>query len=344
MSAPNAPPSAPPRRFEWRLDVSEAVPLDGRFELAATLIAPAASDDAPPVDTLLFCLPGGFLSRRYFDLAAPDEMDESGGAGDASGRRYSFAEAMARRGLAVLAVDPLGVGDSTRPDPPELGFGIGVDEVVRANQAALVRALERLAAGSVPGLEIRRSLGVGHSMGSLLTVEQQALARAHDALVLFSFTTRGTPAFLDDTMRRYAGEPGRLRAEMPDLVRRTMGTPYPERAEGPESDRRAAFGVGTAPGDAEEALHAASTRLFAAGGLTAMIPAGAAPAAARVDVPVLMVFADHDLHDDRSTRQELPNVPSLTTFELSDAWHCHFVANTRETLWHVVADWIAQRA
>ncbi len=343
MSAPAPSETAPPRRFEWRLDVSDAVPLDGRFELAATLVAPAPSDDAPPVDTLLFCLPGGFLSRRYFDLAAPDEQTDMPAAAASRGRRYSFAEAMARRGFAVLAVDHLGVGDSTRPDPPELGFGIGVEEVVRANQAALDAALERLAAGAVPGLEIRRSLGVGHSMGSLLTVEQQALARAHAALVLFSFTTRGTPAFLDDAMRSYAGDPVRLRAEMPELVRRTMGTPYPERADGPESDRRAAFGVGTAPPEAEEALHAASTRLFAAGGLTAMIPDGATPAAERVDVPVLMVFADHDLHDDRSTREELPKVPSLDTFELPDAWHCHFVANTRETLWRLVVDWIARQ-
>lgn len=71
-----------------------------------------------------------------------------------------------------------------------------------------------------------------------------------------------------------------------------------------------------------------------------MIPGGFAPPAAEIDVPVMMIFGDHDLHDDRHTREELPRSPSVTTYCLEDAWHCHFVSNNRETLWLRVSDWI----
>ena len=178
-------------------------------------------------------------------------------------------------------------------------------------------------------------------MGSMLTVEQQALAQPHDALALFSFSTQGTPRFIDDTMRAYANDPNRLRREIGELARTTMGLPYPERAVDSEDNRRAAFGVGTAGDKAEGALHQAATNLLAVGGLMSMVPGGFAPPAEKIDVPVYMLVGDHDLHDDRHTRDELPNSPSITTFILDDCWHCHFVANTREVLFERLHDWLA---
>lgn len=331
LAAANPPT---PVRATWLLDVSDAVPLAGRFEIAASWIAPPelAAGSAVP---LLVCLPGGFLSRHYFDL---------GTDGD---RRYSFAEAMVARGYAVLAFDHLGVGDSTKPVPEEAGLTLGVDAIAAANQRALERARARIEAGDpasgTPPLEISASVGVGHSMGSMLTVEQQALALPHLALLLFSFSTAGTPRFLDETLMAYADDPERLRREMPRVATAAMGGPYPPRANGPADDRRAAFGVGTAGDAAERALEDAATNLLAVGGLTSMIPGGYAPAAEKVEAPVLMVFGDHDLHDDRRTAAELPLVRDLSTYCLPDAWHCHFVANTRATLWDVVDRWLAAR-
>ena len=331
---PDAVPPLPVTRATWTFDVSDVVPVAGRFEVAASWIAPADLAPNAPI-TLLVCLPGGFLSRRYFDL-------ETGGD-----RTYSFAEAMAARGHAVLAFDHVGTGDSTPPSPEEAGLEIGVDAIAAANQAAFEAARERIAAGDptsgTPPLEISTCIGVGHSMGSMLTVEQQALAHPYDALLLFSFSTAGTPRFIGPDLMAYADQPERLRREMPQVLSRAMGGPYPPRANGVEEDRVAAFGVGTAPPDAEEALQLAATRLLGVGGLTSMIPGGYAPAAQKIDVPVLMVFGDHDLHDDRHTAEELPLVRALETWQLDDAWHCHFVANTRERLWERVALWLDAR-
>lgn len=329
------PEHPPAQRATWRLDVSDVVALEGRFEIAADLVAPAAetTDAKRP---LLCCLPGGFLSRRYFDL----EVD-----GD---RRFSFAEAMAARGYTTLCLDHIGVGESDRPARLEDGYRLDAEAIALANQAALERALDRLRAGvDEPGLRWvagapSATIGVGHSMGSMLTVEQQALARPHEALVLFSFSTRGTPAFLDETLRSFANDPERTRKEIGALAERAMGSPYPERAFDSEEGRRAAFGVGTAGPSAEEALHRAATNLLAIGGLLSMIPGGYAPPAERIDVPVLMLAGDHDMHDDRHTRRELPRSPRVDTRIVEDCWHCHFVANTRETIWPEVDGWIRE--
>ena len=323
------------RRTTWRIDVAPVVPLPGRHEVAVDVIVPEARAVLPgPATPLvaLACLPGGFLGRRYFDL------DPGGVEG------YSFAEAMAERGFLTLAFDHLGVGESTQPDPPELGRALGVETIARINQFALEQALERLARGGaasgLPPIRCATTIGVGHSMGSALTVEQQALARAHRALVLFSFTTRGVPLFLNDDQRQYAGDPLRARRELGSLAERSFGTPYPERANDSEPGRRAAFGVGTAPPVAEALLHGASTNLLGLAGLLSMIPGGYAPAAERVDVPVFVWIGDHDLHDARGLREELPNAPIVATRTLPDCWHCHFVANGRATIWREVADWI----
>jgi alpha-beta hydrolase superfamily lysophospholipase len=321
------------RRASWRLEISEAVPLPGRFEIAADVVVPA-DRQADEIVAVLCCLPGGFLSRRYFDLEIDGHRD------------YSFAEAMAREGFITLAFDHVGVGDSSKPEPIEGGYTLGVEAIAAANQRALELALERLARGDssagIPSLPDPITIGVGHSMGSMLTVEQQSIDRPHAALLLFSFSTHGTPAFLDDAMREYANDPERVRTEIGELARRSMGSPYPPRAANSEGDRRAAFGVGTAPESAERALQAAATNLLATGGLMSMVPGGYGPPAAKIDVPVYMLFGDHDLHDDRHTRSELPACPKVTTFMLEDCWHCHFVANTRESMWRSATSWIRE--
>jgi len=321
-------PGQAPRRFEWRFDVSAAVDLPGSHEIAVSVVAPAdfgRSRDA----TLLCCLPGGSLSRTYYDL----EID-----GD---RRFSFAEFMAGRGFATLALDHLGVGESTRPDD---GYALDVLRLVRANQAALAQATTRLRAGDAkegrPPLAELRSIGIGHSMGSCLTVFQQAHYAPHAGIVLMSFTTRGLPHFLSEGERAFAGDPHGARAKLPELIRARFGTPYPAPPDG--AGREEAYGVGTAPPQARRALRQATTQLAAGPGILSMIPGAFAPEAQAIGVPVFLAVGDHDLHAADHASGEFPRSPEVVAYTLPDCWHCHNVANTRERLWARIAAWIPE--
>lgn len=330
-------------RTTWRVDVSDVVPLPGRFEIAVDVTVPRSLvPDAPCV--VLSCLPGGYLSRRYFDLRVDPSFHSEEEDPNADPLRYSFAEAMARQGFVTLAFDHVGVGESSKPDPIEGGYALGVEDIARANQLALELALERLAHGDdsagIPAVGTTTSIGVGHSMGSLLTVEQQALAHPHRALLLFTFSTRGLPAFLDEAQSAFADDPKRVRAALGELTRTTMGSPYPPTAADSEEGRVAAFGVGTAPPSAEEVLHDVATNLLGLAGLLSMIPDGYGPPAREIDVPVFIVIGDHDLQNDRGLAEQLPRSPEVSTFVLEDAWHCHFVANSAPILWKRVAEWV----
>ena len=318
------------RRFGWRFDVSDALELPGAHEIAVDAVVPADAAEASR-RPILCCLPGGSLSRRYYDL----EVD-----GD---RSYSFAEFMAGRGFASVALDHLGTGESSRLVD---GAVLDPDAIARANQSALDQALSRLrvadAEPGLPALAARATIGVGHSMGSCLTVVQQALHAPHAALVLFSFTAQGLPHYLTDAEKRFAGDPDGARASLAALVQARFGTPTPGAPRGEGSD--GAFGVGTAPEAARRALQAAATNLAAGPGLLSMIPGAYAREAAAVRVPVFLAVGDHDLHGAEHASAEFPAAPELVAYTLPDAWHCHHVANTRERLWARVAAWIGEVA
>ena len=77
--------------------------------------------------------------------------------------------------------------------------------------ARIWRFVARLARGgfvaTLPALARLASIGVGHSLGGLFTVFQQAMARCFDGLVLLGFGMGGLPSALDEDTRAYAGDP-----------------------------------------------------------------------------------------------------------------------------------------
>ncbi len=303
------------KRSEWRLDVSGAVPGDEALEVAASLIAPA--DRAPKA--LLLCLPGGYLSRHYFDLGLDGD------------HRYSFAEHMAGHGFASLALDHLGIGDSARPRD---GWVLRAETVARANQRALDEALARWQREGGSALP---TIGVGHSMGSCLSVVQQAEHAPHRALVLFSFTTLGLRPFLQGHEAEVADDPEAIAARIEELARERFGGPYP--ADAPEAETPA-FSAGTAGPDGERALASASAGLLPIPGLLSMIPGGYRPWAEQVRCPTFVAVGDHDLHSAQKAPASLPHAPEVVAYTLEDCWHCHTVANTREKLFTRIARWI----
>src|SRR5689334_19845865 len=100
------------------VDVSAVAPPGGRT-IAVDVFLPAGSA-APAV--LWWLQPGGGMSRKYWDLDVPAALGN-----------YSLARYLASRGAAVVTVDHLGIGGSTRPDD---GFSLTPQLLADVNACA----------------------------------------------------------------------------------------------------------------------------------------------------------------------------------------------------------------
>jgi len=330
-SVSNAPGQAPGVfRLQRRIDVADAVGLPAPCEIAVDVVAPRQLDPGLPA-VALCCLPGGYLGKGYFDLQVE---------GDAS---YSFAGFMAARGFVTLTLDHLGSGESTQPED---GYAVTLDRVVDANRWAMEKVLGELREpdpdgdGDRPRFGPLPSVGVGHSMGSALSVVQQARAASHAALVLFSFSARGLEKYLLPEEKKYANRPEETWANLPELARARFSTPYPRVGGRSGEASQAAFGTGTAEAPAVRALKRCGTNLVAQPGLLSMIPGGYAPFAADVRVPVFVGTGDRDLTGPQEANDAFPGAPEFVAYTLEDCWHCHNVARTRHRLWERAARWI----
>jgi pimeloyl-ACP methyl ester carboxylesterase len=162
-------------RHDLRIDVSGAVGIPGA-QIAATVIAPSIVAEKPLVAE---GFPGGGYARGYWDIQWPG--------------RYSQAEYHARRGWTFVAVDHLGVGDSSLPDPTMLTF----EALAAANSAATQRIVSMLRSGtlSVNGVAPVQSpyvIGLGQSMGGCVSIVAQAAHRTFDALAVLGYSASHT--------------------------------------------------------------------------------------------------------------------------------------------------------
>jgi pimeloyl-ACP methyl ester carboxylesterase len=289
------------------------------------LFVPAADHPAkPPV--VVVCLPGGGMSRQYFDL----DVDPAEG-------NYSMARHLARSGFFVITIDHLGIGESSRPDD---GYALTPEVVADVNDyvsALLVDGLRRggLVAG-LPGLPGLVSIGLGHSAGAGLTVHQQARHGSHAALALLGYHGRGLPSHLTEAERGWADDPEGLRREIARLVQERFGDPLPVMARGSSQ-----LLVGAPMSEAvHDALVAARANLLALVGLSSMIPGSYGPQLAAIDVPVFLGLGSKDLTD---AIHEIPaqfrSSSDVSLFVLDGSGHNHNVAPNRELLWDRLARW-----
>jgi pimeloyl-ACP methyl ester carboxylesterase len=293
--------------------------------LAVTVTAPEAARLADP-PLVFFCTPGGGLDRGYYDLRA------------CVGTRFSFAVQMAERGFLTVAIDPLGVGGSTRPTR---GFELTAD----VHASALGRLHETICAklrtgnllARLPPLPGLLSVGVGHSVGALLTLFQQDAAQSYDALALLGFGTGGLPSALDVELSAYSGDPAGTRADVVRLARRRYADPYPLL----EVDGRAReiYG-GRADPHALQAMRACRAPLLATIAVFVIIPGSSAPEAGRVDVPLLLAAGDSDLCGPaQKLAAGFPRSPAVTVLELAATGHSHFAFPSVDELFPRMAAW-----
>ncbi|HEY3696490.1 alpha/beta hydrolase [Phenylobacterium sp.] len=312
-----------------------------RRRLAVT-VAPVAGDTAPraeisvlvvtppperlaPEPAVLFCMPGGGLAKEYFDLDAEGD------------RSFSFAEAMAERGHITVALDHPGIGDSSKPED---GFLLHPQAVAAADAEAVARVKDMLRRGleDFPPLPSFRSIGVGHSMGGMLTGWAQGQFAPYEAVAILGSGPHGLVQHLPETLQSLAGDPEAASRELVPRLRALGGPPYRKLVRTPLTET--VFFQGDPRG--LQAMRRATTPLIVVCGSFSMTPASWTPQAARIGTPVLLVYGDADIcTEPRSVPASFPASPEITVSVIPQMGHCHFVYPTRDQLFRRVAAWIA---
>jgi pimeloyl-ACP methyl ester carboxylesterase len=278
--------------------------------------------------TLAFvCLPGGGMNRRYFDL------------GGAAQPGFSFARQMAASGMIAIAIDHLGVGDSTKAAD---GFDLTPDVLADANANATSAIVDGLRLGTlIPGLQPLPDLatiGVGHSMGAMLTVMQQAAAAQHAALVLLGFSNNGLVKYLPEPAQFLIGAPELIPERIGAIARQIHERPYQQLQ--PSAEGRAMFYGSAADPHGVAALRAARDVLLAVPGLQSMIPGSIAPHSAKVDVPVFLGLGDQDIAGPTHAIPAMfPGSRDISLLVLPETGHCQFIFPSRMALFERIRLW-----
>lgn len=318
-------------KVEHRIDVTEAAALGERIELAVTIYLPepGALPDHPVV---IFAVPGGGYSRRYFD------MRFEGHTG------YSEAEWHAARGTIYVAVDHVGVGESTIPDLSRISF----ETLAATYDAAVHRIIAMLEVGqAAPGFPAVAGLfkvGMGQSMGGGVSILAQGRYATFDAIapcgvsgIHTALPQRDVNAFEHGKRRFDAVAEGAAGSHLEtdhegvdylyafhwedvpaDILHEDMKGGYPIRQTAPE------FGSLTIPYCAVQM----------------MLPGAFAEDAAKVAVPVLVANGERDTcPDPHAEAGAYRNSCDVSIFIVPTMAHMHNFASTRERLWERLHAW-----
>jgi len=325
--------------LEHRVDVGALIPGEEPLAAAADVFIPPSLVEPP---TVVCCLPGGALTRGYYHLQASGGFLQAGGGPEVIGGRddFSFAAWMTSQGFIVVTLDPIGVGGSSRPRD---GFELTPAVLVAANMRAVERIRQDLVSGSLterlPPLPGLRTVGVGHSMGAMLTTMQQARDHQHVALMLFGFGTQGLPGELSAEGAAFAGDPAGARENVVRLARARWDDPYPQIP--PSRQSRAIFAGENAERRGVDALQSARAPLLVTAGLFSMIPGSSAAECAQIDVPVFLAVGDRDMTGPpHQIPASFPASPDVTLLVLPATGHCHILFPSRRRLFQRAADWV----
>lgn len=315
-----------------KIDVSAAVGAERPQHIAGTVFFP---DEIPTEHPLIiFASPGGGYTQHYFNMRFPGHEG------------YSQAEYHACRGTVFVAMDHLGVGESS----VDLIDELSVEMIADGNHIFVREITKQLEEGSLgerqPKLIDPYVVGIGQSMGGGITMIMQGRHETFDAIAplgisaihtvlpqptpelfasvrsIFLFS-RQTP--LNELSVKFTSDlvpdflyPFHWEDEPVDIIAADMEGGYPLRRAAPP------FGSLTVPRCA----------------VAMNSPGFFTPDAARITVPVLLAGGERDVMPDVMREPTaFINSSDVSVFVVPRMAHMHNFANTRTVLWQKIEDW-----
>jgi Alpha/beta hydrolase family len=267
------------------------------------------------------CLPGGGCTSSYFDLVV-----------DGDHTSYSMAAHLVDAGVVVLALDHLGSGVSS---PLEDSFLLTPEILAASHHGAFTALLDRLRKGNLipelPAVDSFVPIGLGHSMGAMITIVQQAKHGTYGAVVNLGAAGTGLPEYLGDPSWNTA-EAGADRPSLVDRARIQFSTP----PTGPAPH----FHADDVPPSVRAAFRGQQTNLLPSCALASMIPSFTDRERSAITVPLFLGFGEHDLSSDpRDGVGRYPSASDITLFVLAGSGHCTNQAGNRRRLWERLVGW-----
>ena len=276
---------------------------------------------------VLLCLAGGTYDKHYWHI------DIDGHPG------YSFGEHLADNGFVVIAVDHLGIGDSTDPiTSGPLGLELlakGDAEVARQIREALRRGdLHQDLPTTLP------LIGVGHSMGACLTTMVQAMAGPYDAVVLLGYGVQITNVYEETADAAELEE--RIQQTIEVSCRVAGAKPTDIHVYAPRGYLADLFYAGEVPQDVIDTDTAVQSRVPLRAAAEVTTPGMVEHYAPRVDVPVFLGFgAALDVSPNPYAEPtNYTGSPDVTLYLVPNSGHCHNFASHRTQLWDRIASWV----
>lgn len=316
-----------------RVEVSESIGTDIPQQISGTVYFPDKRERSGR-QVVIFASPGGGYSQHYFN------MHFEGHDG------YSEAEYHTARGIIFVAMDHLGVGESSL----ELMDELTIEQAADANDAFVREVIDQIKKGQLasdlPAPDNPFVVGIGQSLGAGVTIVMQSRKDTFDAIAALGksalhstlpqptfelfhvqrsifYFSRTTP--LDELSIKLTSDqipdflyPFHWPEEPEDIIKADMEGGYPRVGKTP------CFGSATTPRYA----------------VAMMSPAFLTPDAARIDVPVLIAGGERDVMPDvRREPTAFINSNDIAVFIVPRMAHMHNFAPTRRLLWQRVADW-----
>lgn len=294
----------------------------GTHMVSGTLCGPSSGVGS---DTVQILVPGSTYDHTYWDFPI-------------SG--YSYARYAAQHGQTTFALDRFNTGNSDRLPSAVV--------TVLADAATVHQVAGKLRRGEIGGKKFRKVITVGHSLGSIIVLQEAAQYRDVDGLMLTGFTHTPSVKFMADLATGKVLQPAPMVS--PDLADQPLG----DFGANCASRERNFY----APGNYDPAVVAEDCRhgtVITAGELATFPLPTFGPHSELVTAPVMLAMGTkdtvffcglkpcHDMATLRAAeRHRFPQAESIDFFLLPNGGHDLNLALNRTEFFQAAVEWVDQ--